>query len=284
MQTSTNPTTFSAGWEYDWRPDFMVYTNVNSGFKPGGISSESIPNYYYEPETQMTYAAGIKSRLFGNKLQLNVEAFLTDDKDMQLDITTFSAMVYTAGNGTTYTQALSQTKHIVNIGRTLLKGLTVDYDWLLTGKDRLNGNIEFKDNKYGELLCHMGVNAMPPGCPEWIDYTGRQMPFSPKFTFYGSYSHLFTFSNYTLTPRVDIRYSTKYYAFSETQWELAGAAIIQPAFFKYDGYLNFGPASGTWQLNAYCKNIFNEAVLNLGMMMTSIEAPRTIGVGITARF
>lgn len=284
METSTNPTNISVGWEYDWKPDVMLYLTVNDGFKPGGISSESVPNTYYEPETQLTYSAGMKSRLFGDRLQLNTEVFVSDYDNLQLDMNSFASVTYTAGNGETYTQAYMFNKTIVNIGRTTNYGLTVDYDWVITGSDRLNGNFEFKDNKYGKLHYHLGSNAMPPGAPEWIDLEGRQMPFAPKFTFYGSYSHIFTLGEYSLTPRADLRYSTSFPIYSEYWWELAGVETVQPAYFKYDAYLNFGPISGNWQLNAYCKNISEEAIRDLGMMYTSVQAPRTIGVGMSVSF
>lgn len=284
METSDDPVNITAGWEYDWKPDVMFYINVNNGFKPGGISSEAVPNTYYEPETQTVYAVGLKSRLFANKLQLNAEAYMMDYDKLQLDMNSQSSVTYTAGDGNTYTQAYMFNKVIVNLGRARNWGLTVDYDWVITSSDRLNGNFEIKDNKYGELRYNLGPNAMPPGTPQWVELTGRQMPFAPKFSFYGSYSHLFPFGNYTLTPRVDIRYSTKYPLFSEYWWANANVETMQPAYFKYDGYLNFGPASGTWQLNAYVKNISNEAIRDLGMMYTTVQPPRTIGVGMSFRF
>ena len=284
METSSKPVNITAGWEFDFKPDVMMYANINNGFKPGGISSESVPNVYYEPETVTTYAVGVKSRLFGNRLQLNAEVFLMDYKNLQLDMNSQAEVSFTAANGVTYTQAYMFNKVIVNVGRTINKGLTVDYEWLITNKDRLSGNFEFKDNKYGKMVYHLGTKAMPPGAPEWFSLEGRQMPFAPKFSFYSSYRHLFSFSNYTLTPRFDIHYSTKYPLYSEYYWENAGVETVQSAYFKYDGYVNFGPTSGTWELNAYVKNLSNEVVRNLGMMYTAIQEPRTIGMGITARF
>jgi outer membrane receptor protein involved in Fe transport len=284
METTDDPVDITVGWEYDWNTDVMVYFNVNTGFKPGGISSEGVPNTYYEPEKNTTYAAGVKSRLFGNTLQLNVEAFVMDYDKLQLDTNSSSSVSFTAGNGITYTQAYMFNKKIVNLGKTRNYGLTVDYDWLITGSDRLKGNLEIKNNKYGELRFDLGQNAMPPGNPRWFVLTGRQMPFAPKFSFYGSYSHIFTFGNYILTPRADIRYSTEYPLFSEWYWALAGVETMQPAYFKYDGYLNFGPTSGAWQLNAYVKNISEEVVRDLGMMFTTVQPPRTMGVGLSFRF
>lgn len=284
METSDKPLNITAGWEYDWKPEVMLYANVNNGFKPGGISSESVPNVYYKPETVMTYAMGVKSRLFGNKLQLNAEAFVMDYKNMQLDMNAFSEVSFTAGNGVTYTQPYMFNKKIVNFGRSRNKGLTVDYEWIITDRDRLSGNFEYKDNKYGDLVYHLGAKAMPPGTPEWVSLGGRPMPFAPKFTFYGGYSHLFIFGNYTLTPRVDVHYSTKYALYSEYWWKYAGVETEQPAYWKYDGFVNFGPSSGLWQLNAYVKNITEEPIRNLAMMYTSVGEPRTFGIGLSIKF
>jgi len=284
MEQDSNPITYTVGWEYDWQPEVMLYANINNGFKPGGVSSEALPNVYYEPEYLINYAMGTRSRWFGNTLQLNAEAFLMAYKNLQTSINTESMLSYESG-GTVYTQAYAFQSRVINIGKTYVKGLELDYDWLISARDRLKGNLEFKDAKYGDRRYRLGNVGMPPGHPEWVDFSGRPMPLAPKFTFNASYSHQFTFGNMAVTPRLDAKYSSKYITYNEWWWEVAGAEIWQPAYWKYSAYLNVGPEDGVWQLNAYYKNISETVVRDIsGGQGSSIQDPRTIGVGLSVRF
>jgi len=141
-----------------------------------------------------------------------------------------------------------------------------------------------KDAEYGDKRYRLGKVGMPPGHPEWIDFGGRPMPLAPKITFNASYSHQFTFGNMAVTPRFDAKYSSKYVTYNEWWWGITGAEIWQPAYWKYSAYLNIGPENGDWQINAYYKNISETVVRDISGMGTSIQDPRTAGVGLTVKF
>ena len=136
-----------------------------------------------------------------------------------------------------------------------------------------------------DLRSFRQMGSRTPGHPEYVQFDGRPMPLAPEFTFNASYSHRFTFGNILVTPRFDVKYSTKYVTYNEWWWEVAGAEIWQPAYWKYSAYLNFGPEDGSWQLNAYLKNIDETVVRDIsGGRGVSIQDPRTMGVGLTVRF
>jgi len=284
MTTDDNPISYTIGWEYDWKPEVLVYANVNNGFKPGGISPESVPNVYYDPEYLVNYAVGMRSRWLDNKLQLNAELYLMDYDNLQTSLNSEAPVCYTSESGTEYCQPIRWQSRVVNFDRTQIFGFELDYDWLISPKDRLKGNLAYKDAKYGDKVYRLGTTGLPPGHPEYADFGGRPMPQSPKFSFTANYSHRFIFGNIQVTPRFDVKYSSKYITYNEYWWEYVGAEVWQPAYWKYDAYLNIGPMTGNWQFNAYVKNIDETVIRNIAFFQTSIDAPRTYGAGLTLRF
>jgi outer membrane receptor protein involved in Fe transport len=80
----------SASLQYDFTPDIMGYVSYNRGFKAGGFSVaelSAIPaNYGYEPEHVNAYEAGLKIRLPGSRLSLDLAAFRNDFEDLQVVI------------------------------------------------------------------------------------------------------------------------------------------------------------------------------------------------------
>src|SRR5690606_21512326 len=80
--------TWRLGVEHDLAPRAMVYVNVSTGFKSGGVNSAPTGIQYgipptYDPETITAYQAGMKTRFFDNRLQFNGEVFWYDYKGYQ---------------------------------------------------------------------------------------------------------------------------------------------------------------------------------------------------------
>lgn len=72
---------------FAWTPDVNAYLRVATGYKAGG-SSESVNvgqfGITFGPEEVTVYEAGLKSYLFDRHLRLNVAAFISKYKDLQL--------------------------------------------------------------------------------------------------------------------------------------------------------------------------------------------------------
>ena len=282
--TNDKPRNITLGYEWDVKPEVMLYTNINNGFKPGGISLNSIPNVFYKPEKSMNYAIGTRSRWFDNTVQLNLEAYLMTYENYQINIASEGVLTNTI-DGVEYTQPYRFQSRTMNMGKTNIYGLELDYTWLITGKDRVKGNFEYKHAYYGDLDINRGVTANPPGSAQYVSYGGRVMQNSPKFTFYASYNHRFDVGNIMVTPTLDARWSSKYFCNSEPWWEVSAPnEIWQPSYIKYDAYLNIAPSNGKWQINAYGKNLTETVIRNMVGNSANIEAPRTYGLGMTVNF
>lgn len=283
-ETADNPVNYTIGYEYNLNDDILLYTNVNNGFKPGGITPNAIPPSYYEPEKMTNYALGTRSKLFDNTVRLNIEAYLMTFENYQQNLAGSGPITYTLG-GETYTQAYNFSSRTYNYGTTNIWGIELDYDWLITTRDRVKGNIEYRNAKYGDFDLDRGEKTQnPPGAARYVSFGGRQMAFSPKFSAYASYSHRFNISNITITPQIDAKWVSKSFINSEYWWEVVQPEIWQPAYWKFDGFLNIGPTTGTWQFNAYVKNATNTVIRNFAGFVVNIEAPRTYGAGLTYNF
>ncbi|RIA44689.1 iron complex outermembrane receptor protein, partial [Hephaestia caeni] len=76
------------GIEWQVTDLIMAYASVSRGYKSGGYqgiaptgASAAVP---YNPEFAWSYEIGVKSRFADNRIQLNVSAFQTDHKDLQV--------------------------------------------------------------------------------------------------------------------------------------------------------------------------------------------------------
>jgi len=284
LTTDDDPITYTLGWEYDWRPEVMLYAQVSNGYKPGGISPNSVPNQFYDPEYLTNYAIGTKSRWFDNRVQLNSEIFLMDYDGYQTNLAADNASIAYTLDGVTYTMRRKFQSKTVNFPRTQIYGFDLDYDWLITPQDRFYGNMEYKHADYPDFTYHLGAGGMPPGKPADVSFDGMMMPFAPRFTINGNYSHIFNFGNFQVTPRASFKYSTKYLLFQEYWWSLVNPEMYQPAYWKFDAYMNVGPQDGRWNLSFYWKNITEEPVRLVSFMSVNIDEPMTYGAKFEVRF
>ena len=64
--------TWSLGAQYDVASGVMAYVTSGSGYKDGGFNSRSavVTPFAFDPETSLTYEAGVKSTLFDHRLVL----------------------------------------------------------------------------------------------------------------------------------------------------------------------------------------------------------------------
>lgn len=85
-QLGTTKLTYKAGVEYDVAPKNMLYANVSTAYKAGGVNGvppgSSIPATF-APETMLAYQAGLKSRFLDDRAQINTEVFYYDYKGYQ---------------------------------------------------------------------------------------------------------------------------------------------------------------------------------------------------------
>lgn len=283
MTTDDDPVTYTLGWEYDWMDEVMLYAQVSNGYKPGGISPNAVPNIFYEPEYLTNYAIGTKSRWFDQRLQLNGEIFYMDYENYQTNLANSNMFLTATIDGETYTGVGFQSV-TVNFPRTQIYGFDLDYDVLITSKDRFNGTLEYKHSDYADFTYYLGPSS-DDWKPLYAVFDNRRMPYAPRFTFTGNYSHIFNFRNFQATPRITAKYSSRYFLYTEYWMQEVNPEMWQPAYWKFDTYLNLGPQDSTWSINLYCKNVTNEPVRIMALMTNvMLDEPRTYGATFKVKF
>jgi iron complex outermembrane receptor protein len=118
------------GIKYTISVHSMVYSTYSRGYRPGGLTQLSTdptqpPLYPYQPEYSNNIEAGIKNNWWGERLQLNVTAFLTHVNDAQVPTLILpSAITVTRNTGKLISKGLE-----LEASANPVKGLQVQYSF-----------------------------------------------------------------------------------------------------------------------------------------------------------
>ena len=162
-----------------WKPNsnVNVYASFTQGFKGGGFNSNSITpdktDQTFRPEHSNDYELGAKVRLLDRKLAINLAAFRSDFKDLQLSIWQGAGFFLT------------------NAGSARSQGAEGDFALQATPRLRFTGAFTLLDARYtahvdvacniGQLNfgqgggCHLNAQNAPVQ-----DFNGRR--FAPKYS------------------------------------------------------------------------------------------------------
>lgn len=182
---------YRLGANYRFSPELMIYAQVATGYKGGGVNPrpfvvDQIVNF--NPETVTTYEVGFKSNS-GNVFVLNGAAFYNEYKNIQrtLFVCPTSASV-TCSQPTNAGNGRSQGFEIEGMLRPV-SGLTID------------GTLGYLDFKYKTInpLTFITLGMLAPFNSKWTASAGIQ--YEANLGGAG-----------TLTPRVDWTYQSSYYA------------------------------------------------------------------------
>ncbi|MBA4089164.1 MAG: TonB-dependent receptor [Sphingobium sp.] len=283
--------TWKAGVEYDAGPASLVYANVATGFKSGGFFVAAPPSNSFAPESLTAYTVGAKNRFFGNKLQLNIEAFYWDYKDQQV---TFVGGVRT-GNG-----LFAQGSLTANAGKSRIFGTEVEARFAPTRDDLFNVTVQYLNGKYKSLQT---ANFSPTGAPVTtgctitgtrlanpginnarfydIDCSGKPTVNSPKWAINLGYQHSFRIGgDMALVAGARSSIETSRFLNSNfRQEEKQGSFMMSDAFLTLEG------PQDKWSITAFINNIEDKEVLAragtrpiLDFPVGTLRPPRTYGV------
>ena len=197
-----SPASFSSK-RFDWRiaadyrfsPEFMVYGQVATGYRAGGVNprpffgpANGALNQIksFKPETLTSFEGGFKADLLDRKVRLNVSGFYNDYKDI---ILTLSAC------------PISPCLQPNNVGAAHVKGFEVETLIRPTPAFSLDGALSYIDFKYTALTGATAVrlDMVTPYTPKWKWSFGAQYDFENVLggtlsaRFDGSYqSHIYT--------------------------------------------------------------------------------------------
>ena len=294
--------TWRAGWEYDVRPNSMLYFTAAKGYKAGGFWYDfGGDDNSYRPEELTTYDLGIRNRFFDNRLQVNAELFYSQYHDQQL-----TAVGFTANAGIAYLTR--------NAGESTPYGASLDVNWKATPDDTISFNVDYTRAVYSKFNIyfpaaliftlrtgpHCAVSSAPTLNPQGnavynVNCAGAPLPRTPEWSGAVNYQHIFHLGDSgDLAFDANVTMATSRYIHSDfyVSEELAAA------YAELNGDLTYTPPNGKWSVTVFAKNITNAAIYTGGLenpvtgfipgtpalVARTIDPPRTYGVRATYNF
>ncbi|MBB6122387.1 TonB-dependent receptor [Sphingobium subterraneum] len=252
---------------YLFAPDSTVYFTVAKGYKSGGFDLGATQAVAYNPEKLWDYEGGIKTRLFGGRVQANLAAFYYDYSNLQVSVI--------VGN-------IVNTK---NAAKARTYGFEGEIQAILAPGLRLDMNGSYLNAKFKDFRT---VNTDLQSGPV-NQYAGNTLPQSPKWQGQAGLEYTYDLANgASLRFRGDVNYTSRIH-FSPFNID----TISQGEYTKFDGSIDYIGASDKWQVGVYVKNITDKtttasAVANSFLASNSLlsyyDPPRTYGAYVTVRF
>ena len=281
---------FAADWQVT--PSNLLYASYETGFHGGGFNfGKGLETY--NPETIEAYTIGSKNRFFGNKVQLNIEAFYWKYREQQI-----------AQFGTDFSVPPISVFYTSNIGRSTIKGVDVDLAVAATPTTRISGSVQYLDTRYDSYAVASSARGPRPNfnncaitggvvgatpaldVPYKIDCSGNPALFAPKWAFNVGLEQTIKLDGFKLVAAGSTRWRDDFFAATSYQpWAISKAA------FQSDASLTFAPDSDRWFVTAYVNNIEDtrritqsNANATLGTQSALATAPQTYGIRVGAKF
>lgn len=225
--------------DYEIAPGVLTYASVATGFKSGGFtgtaSTALVASTPFGPEEATNYEVGAKTELFDRHVRLNLAAFFTDYKDLQ--VTRFFQPA-----GTTFGQFITE-----NAGKAEIKGLELETTVRPTHAFEFGGTVSLLDARYTEFT----------GTPSQVvtgDFTGNRLRQAPRFSSsaYASYTHDFADGG-----SVGTRVTYKYQSLSYYDADNNPITTI-PAYELIDGSVTYTTPDGRIDVSLWGKNLGDE--------------------------
>ncbi|MDP8984539.1 MAG: TonB-dependent receptor [Pseudomonadota bacterium] len=284
---------WKAGGEFDVSARSMVYATVSTGYRPGGIapSAGGVPgnagaHKLYEPEKLRAYEIGSKNQFLDNTLRLNASFYYSDYKSYQLSTTQQCGPTLPTPCANRFR---SFNNAIFNVP-VKIRGAEIESQYLPTPNDSVTANVALQRSRIDE-------SVLDASTQQYEVLSGDALPNSPKFMFNGLYRHTFHLPNgATIGPEISPRYQSASYV---SVSRLARPLNAQAAWWQWDASLQYRPDGGAWSVSAYVKNA-TQAVVKTDYFdaitirapgvaiaiptQVALQAPRTFGLSVTARF
>ena len=275
-------TTYRGAIEFDVTPRSLAYGSVETGFRSGGFN-QAVGYLTYKPEYITAYTIGLKNRFLENRLQLNLEGFVWNYRDQQINHLGIDG----AGVQSLFTQ---------NVGRSIEQGGEAEARYLLTPDTVVSSDIQYLDTNYGSFSFTQPTNAGPiltgcalsaaSGAVATVNCSGKPVFNSPKWTINLGVEQTFHLDAYNLVFSGDTQYKTsRYVGFEYLPQELA------PPVWQTNAELTLTPLAGPWSVQFFVHNIENVRYTenaNFGaigyLLSYNTSPPRTFGGRLSLRF
>ena len=274
-----------ANLSYNLTDDVMGYVSYARGEKSGGINMSGLPlnptnlpalsTAVVKPEKNTTTEVGVKTRLFDNRLQFNIDYFNTTVKNFQTN-------VVDTGPG-------ALRGYLANINEVRVKGVEVDSAFAFDEHFSGRASASFTDGKYVDYKdgpCPLEkIAASTTVC----DLSGKPFSSLPKVVWSVGGQYEQNAAIFGLDGE----------AYLEADLTTRSKIFGDPSDSKYtviDGYsvvnASLGFREGVWEVSLWAKNLFNGNYLqnvtvqagNSGLVVGTPSDPRLVGVTLRANY
>jgi iron complex outermembrane recepter protein len=234
--------------DYHWTPDLLVYASWATGFRAGGFNGRPFnPSQVtsFGPETLVSYELGLKSEWIEHRLRVNVSAFLSHYRDLQVPIFTVDS------SGTGFSEP-------VNVGRAQITGAEIALEYRPTLQLFFSawvGLSSYENKALGAAVDCAQVSTPVPTPAQGANCTlgglslGSVPPFLSKATVGGAISYLEPLpQGSTLRLALNANYQSRSYADTTALSELGGRLLL-------DGNLMWRSPSARWSVALMATNL-----------------------------
>lgn len=258
-------TAWNGGVNYKLTPDVNLYASVGVGVKSGFIffQQETQPGdpaleTQIRPEKSLDYELGVKSLLFNDRLQLNVNLYQTRLTDYQASWSRFdpddpNSVITGWGNAE----------------KVLARGVELD------GAFRFNNVTISLNGAYNEATYETDWLVQRPnlGTTEYFNAKGEQINSVPKWGANNSVSYELPLGNYLGTFTFSSSYRSGAYLNDNRAPD-----TYQKAYTVGNVGVGLGTPDGSWELSLFVKNVFHvDYATTLGTWTNSAASSKLIG-------
>ncbi|MBO9379924.1 TonB-dependent receptor [Sphingomonas histidinilytica] len=261
--------TWRLAMQYEFSRDLMAYASAATGFKSGGFNgrAQSVNTFLsFDQEKAITYEAGVKSRLFDRRVQLNAALFQTDYKNIQTTLNlpdpVTGVTINVVGNPADARIRGAELEGLALVG----DGLTLDF------------SATYLDNKYRNIVAGADIDAADklPDTPKWAVNLGGEYRFGVPLGGEDTMAAI----------RLDWSYKSSFYFNAQNS-----VYNLQKGYSLFNGRIGIGSEADGWNLAFYGKNLFDkryathkEDLLAFVYAIELIAPPRELGIEFTKSF
>jgi iron complex outermembrane receptor protein len=260
FEQTYNHVDWKLGVEQDLTRKAMLYAVVQTGYQPGTYNAlPNTPTFSnaVKPEELKSYTAGIKTRWFDDRLQINNEIYYYDFHDLIIQA---------------YSIALPYNL-IFNGDKIEIKGDQLDVLAKVFNDDTVNFNVGYSHARNTNVVDTSGKS-----------YDGLQPAYAPDLTAMAGYTHNMPIGDANLRAHIDWRFESSWFADY-----VHNKGTEQVPSNKGDATLTY--EKSTWSAGLWIKNITNKAVIAAtaaaglpGPATAYLEDPRTFGAIFSVKY
>jgi len=227
---------YRAAIDYRFSPTLLVYAQVATGFKSGGINPRPIfatQAAPFDAESVTSYETGFKSDLFDRHARLNVAGFYQKFKDIQLPLPVCDSVSPFPGAPCNLT---------ANAGKARIWGAEAELDVRPFEGFSINASASYVDFKFTEVDPTAGVALSDPA------------PFVSKYKVaIGAQYEIPAFAG-TIIPRVDFDYRSSFTVQAPIASKLAGLVSGRSLV---NARLSYQPDDKNWEISVAATNLLD---------------------------